>query len=33
MPTDLEFTKEQEAMFQPGYFIVLHPSDYEYGEA
>ena len=25
MRTDLELTKEQEAMFQPGCFVVLHP--------
>lgn len=25
MTTDFELTKEQEAMFQPGCFVVLHP--------
>ena len=25
MTTDLELTKEQEAMFQPGCFVALHP--------
>jgi hypothetical protein len=25
MTTDLELTKEQEALFQPGCFVVLHP--------
>lgn len=25
MTTDLELTKEQEAMFQPGRYVALHP--------
>ena len=26
MTTDLDLTKEQDAMFQPGCFVVLHPN-------
>lgn len=31
MTTDLELIKEQEAMFQPGCFVVLHPDSKRVG--